>query len=31
MPCTAGSDSNTCSGITQKPYAYTKTSVSDSG
>ncbi|MGH3215915.1 MAG: chitinase, partial [Trebonia sp.] len=31
MPCTAGSDSNTCSGITQKPYAYTKISVSDSG
>lgn len=31
MPCTAGSDSNTCSGITQKPYAYTKISVSYSG
>jgi hypothetical protein len=31
MPCTAGSDSNTCSGITQKPYAYTKISVSHSG
>jgi chitinase len=28
MPCTAGSDSNTCSGISQKPYAYTKISVS---
>jgi hypothetical protein len=31
MPCTAGSDSNTCSGIAQKPYAYTKISVSYSG
>jgi len=31
MPCTAGSNSNTCSGITQKPYAYTKISVSYSG
>ena len=31
MPCTAGSDSNTCSGITQKPYAYTKISVSYGG
>jgi chitinase len=31
MPCTAGSDSNTCSGITQKPYAYTKISVSGQG
>jgi chitinase len=28
MPCTAGSNNNTCSGITQKPYAYTKISVS---
>jgi len=31
MPCTAGSDSNTCSGIAQKPYAYTKISVRYSG
>ena len=31
MTCTAGSDSNTCSGITQKPYAYTKISVSYRG
>ena len=31
MPCTAGSDSNTCSGIAQKPYAYSKISVSYSG
>ena len=31
MPCTAGSDSNTCSGIAQKPYAYTKISVSYGG
>ena len=31
MPCTAGSNSNTCSGIAQKPYAYTKISVSYGG
>jgi chitinase len=31
MPCTAGSDSNTCSGITQKPYAYTKTIAGHTG
>ena len=31
LPCTAGSDSNTCSGIAQAPYAFTKISVSDGG
>jgi chitinase len=31
MPCASGGQSNTCSGITQKPYAYTKISVSYSG
>ncbi len=31
MTCTAGSNSNTCSGITQNPYVYTKISVSYSG
>jgi chitinase len=31
LPCTSGSDSNTCSGITQKPWAFTKISVSSSG
>jgi hypothetical protein len=31
LPCTAGSDSNTCSGIAQQPYAFTRVSVSYSG
>jgi hypothetical protein len=31
LPCTANSNSNTCSGITQKPYAYTRVSVSYQG
>jgi chitinase len=31
LPCTTSSDSNTCSGITQQPYAFTKISVSYSG
>jgi hypothetical protein len=31
LPCTSASDSNTCSGIAQKPYAFTRISVSDSG
>jgi chitinase len=31
LPCTAGSDSNTCSGIAQAPYAFTRISVSDGG
>jgi len=31
LPCTAASNSNTCSGIAQQPYAYTKISVSATG
>lgn len=31
QPCTAGSDSNTCSGIAQQPFAFTKISVSYKG
>ena len=31
MPCTADSNSNTCSGIAQQPYAYTRVSVSYGG
>jgi len=31
LPCTAGSDSNTCSGIAQAPYAFTRVSVSLGG
>ena len=31
LPCTAGSDSNTCSGIAQQPYAFTRISVSSAG
>jgi chitinase len=31
LPCTAGSDSNTCSGIAQQPYAFTRVSVSYHG
>jgi hypothetical protein len=31
LPCTAASNSNTCSGTAQQPYAYTKISVSYSG
>ena len=30
-PCTPGSDSNTCSGIAQEPYAFTKISASYGG
>ncbi len=31
QPCTSGSDSNTCSGIAQQPYAFAKISVSYAG
>lgn len=31
LPCTAGSHPDTCSGIAQAPYAFTKISVSDGG
>ena len=31
LPCTANSNSNTCSGIAQKPYAFTRVSVSYQG
>jgi hypothetical protein len=31
LPCTANSNSNTCSGIAQQPYAFTRTSVSYGG
>jgi len=31
LPCTSGSDSNTCSGIAQQPWAFTRTSVSYAG
>lgn len=31
LPCTSGSNQNTCSGITQKPYAFTRISASFSG
>lgn len=31
LPCTPGSDSNTCSGIAQKPYAFTRISASYAG
>jgi chitinase len=31
LPCTASSDSNTCSGIAQQPYAFTRVSVSYHG